>query len=55
VEYLLLAAIVMVAGVSFVVWRNRRPSGIDASISEFEQSLEAIAPPGEEQRGRRSG
>jgi hypothetical protein len=55
VEYLLLAVIVMIAGVTFVVWRNRRPTGMDASISEFEQSLEAIAPPTEESRGRRSG
>jgi hypothetical protein len=44
VEYLLLALVLIVAGIATVVVRNRRPTGMDASIEEFEQSLEAIAP-----------
>ncbi|MGZ8734627.1 MAG: hypothetical protein ACXW2C_00115 [Acidimicrobiia bacterium] len=55
-EYLLLALGLIVGGVAIVMFRNRRPTGIDASIEEFEQSLEAIAPPPPDpQRGRRSG
>ncbi|HZJ25972.1 MAG TPA: hypothetical protein VFF40_02995 [Acidimicrobiia bacterium] len=54
-EYLLLAVVLMAAGIAIVIARNRRPTGADASISEFEESLDAIAPPADESRGRRSG
>jgi hypothetical protein len=55
VEYLLLALGLIIGGIAIVMFRNRRSTGIDASIEEFEQSLEAIKPPREPQRGRRSG
>lgn len=68
-EYLLLAVVFMGAGIAVVVVRNRRPTGTDASISEFEEHLDAITPPagavapetdgvttpGDESRGCRSG
>jgi hypothetical protein len=43
-EFLLLAAGMMVVGVIIVVARNRRPTGMDASIDHFERRLDAIAP-----------
>gem|GEM_PF-2464827 len=44
-EFLLLAVGVIIVGVVVVVARNRRPTGMDASIDHFERRLEAIAPP----------
>lgn len=43
--FLLFALALIVVGVAVVVVRNRRPTGIDASIAEFEAARSAIAPP----------
>jgi hypothetical protein len=48
--YLLLAAVLIVVGVTAVLLRNRRPTSMNSSIEEFEKGLRAIAPdpePGE--------
>jgi hypothetical protein len=61
VEFLILAVVLIAIGVLIVVLRNRRPTGIDAGIADFEARRQALAPepPHEdrepEQRGRRSG
>lgn len=66
-EFLILAVVLIAIGVVIVVVRNRRPTGIDAGIADFEARRQALAPmpsPEErearedrepEQRGRRSG
>jgi hypothetical protein len=59
VEFLILAVALMVIGVVIVAIRNRRPTGIDAGIADFEARRKALAPQTDErepdQRGRRSG
>jgi hypothetical protein len=59
VEFLILAVALIAIGVMIVVLRNRRPTGIDAGIADFEARRQALAPTPEErepdQRGRRSG
>jgi hypothetical protein len=59
VEFLILAVALIVIGVVIVIIRNRRPTGIDAGIADFEARRQALAPHPEErepdQRGRRSG
>jgi hypothetical protein len=59
VEFLILAVVLIVVGVVIVVLRNRRPTGIDAGIADFEARRQALAPTPEERepepRGRRSG
>jgi len=67
VEFLILAVVLIAIGVVIVVVRNRRPTGIDAGIADFEARRQALAPtPSPEkreapedrepdQRGRRSG
>jgi hypothetical protein len=59
VEFLILAVVLIAIGVVIVVLRNRRPTGIDAGIADFEARRQALAPTQEvrepEQRGRRSG
>ena len=54
-EYLLLALVLIVGGIVLVMRHNHRPGGMDASIEEFEQSLEAIAPPSGRPRGPDAG
>ena len=58
-EFLILAVVLIAIGVLVVVLRNRRPTGIDAGIADFEARRQALAPSTEErepeQRGRRSG
>ena len=58
-EFLILAVVLIAIGVLIVVLRNRRPTGIDAGIADFEARRQALAPTHEErepeQRGRRSG
>jgi hypothetical protein len=44
VEFLILAVGLIAVGVSIVVLRNRRPTGIDAGIADFEARREALAP-----------
>jgi hypothetical protein len=59
VEFLILAVALIAIGVMIVVLRNRRPTGIDAGIADFEARRQALAPTPEERepdpRGRRSG
>ncbi len=45
--YLVLAAVLIVVGVSVVLLRNRRPTSMNSSIEEFEKGLRAIAPESE--------
>ncbi len=52
-EFLLIVLVVSVAGIAVVMFRNRRPTGTQASIEEFERSLQAIAPPPEPPRRTR--
>ena len=56
-EFLILAVGLIAIGVVIVVLRNRRPTGIDAGIADFEARRRALAPDGREQesRSRRSG
>lgn len=43
-EFLILAVALIAVGVSIVVLRNRRPTGIDAGIADFEARRQALAP-----------
>lgn len=43
-EYLLAAVAFSVIGTLIVVVRNRRPTGMEHSIGEFEKGMQAIAP-----------
>ncbi len=56
-EFLILAVVLIAIGVLVVVVRNRRPTGIDAGIADFEARRQALAPDEREQesRSRRSG
>ncbi len=57
-EFLILAVGLIAVGVLIVILRNRRPTGIDAGIADFEARRQALAPDEEresEPRGRRSG
>ena len=59
-EFLILAVALMAVGVAVVVVRNRRPTGFDAGITDFEEKRRAIAPEDDteedpEPRGRRLG
>ena len=44
VEFLILAVVLIAIGVLIVVLRNRRPTGIDAGIDDFEARRQALAP-----------
>jgi hypothetical protein len=58
VEFLFLAVALIAIGVLIVVVRNRRPTGFDAGIADFEARRQALAPQDErapDTRGRRSG
>jgi hypothetical protein len=57
VEFLILAVALIAIGVMIVVVRNRRPTGIDAGIADFEARRRALAPDERESqpRSRRSG
>lgn len=59
-EFLILAVGLMAVGVVIVVVRNRRPTGFDAGIADFEEKRRALAPEDDPQddpepRGRRLG
>ena len=56
-EFLILAVALIAIGVLIVVMRNRRPTGIDAGIADFEARRRALAPDDREPqpRSRRSG
>ena len=43
-EFLILAVALIAVGVSIVVLRNRRPTGIDAGIADFAARRQALAP-----------
>lgn len=57
--YLLLALVVSVIGVVVVMFRNRRPSGTNVSIDDFERRRDALRPSGSRRSagsgGRRTG
>jgi hypothetical protein len=57
VEFLILAVALIAIGVLIVVVRNRRPTGIDAGIADFEARRRALAPDDGDPRprSRRSG
>jgi hypothetical protein len=58
VEFLFLAVVLIAIGVLIVVLRNRRPTGFDSGIADFEARRQALAPQDEREpdtRGRRSG
>jgi hypothetical protein len=58
VEFLFLAVVLIAIGVLIVVMRNRRPTGFDSGIADFEARRQALAPHDEREpdtRGRRSG
>jgi hypothetical protein len=44
VAFLLVALVMSATGIAVVVLRNRRPTGVEAGIADFERSLQAIAP-----------
>ena len=57
-EFLFLAVVLIAIGVLIVVMRNRRPTGFDSGIADFEARRQALAPHDEREpdtRGRRSG
>ena len=43
-EFLILAVVLIAIGVVIVIVRNRRPTGIDAGIADFEARRQALAP-----------
>jgi hypothetical protein len=49
--FLVIVLVGSAIGIAVVLVRNRRPTSMEASISEFERSLQALAP-GDEPRGR---
>lgn len=52
--FLLFVVVASALGIAVVLVRNRRPTSMDSSISEFERGLRALAPdPRWEGRGRR--
>ena len=52
--FLLFAVIISAVGITAVLVRNRRPTSMEHSISEFERGLRALAPEDEpEPAGRR--
>jgi len=54
-EFLVLAGICIALGTTVVLLRHKRPLGMRSSIDEFEQSLDALAPPPtREDRGRQN-
>jgi hypothetical protein len=54
VEFLLIAVVGSALGIAVVLLRNRRPTSMDHSISEFERGLRALAPDHPPRRRSRS-
>ena len=54
-EFLGLALVLIVVGVTIVMVRHRRPTGINASIDDFAARREALDPDAPRSRGRRAG
>lgn len=50
--YLLFAVVASAVGITIVLIRNRRPTSMDHSITEFEKGLRALAPEHPAQRSR---
>jgi hypothetical protein len=42
--WLLIVVIGSAIGIAAVLWRNRRPTSMEHSITEFERNLQALAP-----------
>ena len=54
-EFLILAVVLIAIGVLIVVLRNRRPTGIDAGIADFEARRQALAPQDDEREPEHQG
>lgn len=54
-EFLLIVVVLSVVGVVMLLVRHRQPSGMHASIDEFERNLEALAPRDESPKRPRRG
>ena len=55
-EFLALALGVIIVGVAIVLFRNRRPRGLNSGIDDFAARRDALAPDGSPRtRGRRAG
>jgi len=54
-EFLLIVLVLSLVGGVLVLLRNRRPTGMKASIDEFEKNLKAIAPSREHPDRHRPG
>lgn len=52
-EFLLIVVVLSIVGIALLVLRHRRPTGMRASIDEFERNLSALAPPTDDERARR--
>ncbi len=52
--FLLIAVLGSAIGITIVLLRNRRPTSMEHSISEFERGLRALAPDTPPRRRRRS-
>ncbi len=55
VEFLGLALVLIVVGVTIVMLRHRRPTGVNASIDDFAARRQALDPDAPRSRGRRAG
>ena len=54
--WLLFPVLVIVALISFKVWRDRRPSSLEAGMREFQRGLDALDPANDPlKRARHSG
>ena len=53
-EFLLVAVVGSALGITVVLLRNRRPTSMDHSISEFERGLRVLAPDHPRRRRPRS-
>jgi hypothetical protein len=54
-EFLALALGLIVIGVTIVMLRHRRPSGLSAGIDDFAARRQALDPDAPRTRGRRAG